>query len=103
MTRDLVDIMGGGRGSGPRARDRDRDNESHEFELVLHYDNEARGAILVSETGEEAKAVWLPKSEIQYELTGREADAKTTRGKPLKLPTVKVEVPEWLAKDRGLI
>lgn len=108
MNRDLVDMMGGGHGRAPEHSDDDPlpgKTEHCEFELVLHYDNEARGAILVSETGEEAKAVWLSKSEIQFTPTGKTAPAKTTQGKLLAVqrPVVTVSVPEWLAKDRGLI
>jgi hypothetical protein len=109
MSRDLLDLMGD-TGRAPQlpsddAAPAERKTESCEVEVVLHYDNEARAAILVSEDGDEAKAVWLPKSQIEFTLTGRNTPAKTTQGKPLAngLPVVAVNLPEWLAKERGLI
>jgi hypothetical protein len=64
-----------------------------------------KGTILVSETGHEAKAVWLPKSQIEFQRTGKSAPAFTTQGKPIQggLPLLAVNCPEWLAKDRGFI
>jgi hypothetical protein len=55
--------------------------------MRLHY--ESGGAILVSEDGEEAHAVWLPKSQVEW------ADMENGR--------VEVTCPVWLAKDKGLI
>lgn len=47
-------------------------------------------AILVSETGEKDDAVWLPKSQIEIENDGHKN-------------FITVTLPEWLAKDKGLV
>lgn len=51
---------------------------------ILH---ETDDAILV----EKDPDIWLPKSKIEYDETASTGD------------TIDVEVPEWLAEDRGLI
>jgi len=79
--------------------------EHREFELVLIFDNEVRGEILVSTNGDEASGFWLRKSQIQYVETGRRHAAMTASGKaiPDGLPILAVNLPEWLAKEKGLI
>jgi hypothetical protein len=57
-----------------------------ELEMYVHAETEK--AILVSEDGEEDNAVWLPKSQIEYESDG---DMAT------------VQCPEFIAIDRGLV
>lgn len=52
--------------------------------VQLHHETEK--AWLVSDTGERDKAVWIPKSQAEFD----EADGTLT-------------LPEWLAKDKGLI
>ncbi len=59
----------------------------HTFKMKIHHETDA--AILMSDTGDEDDAVWLPKSQIEYE---DRVDGY-----------VLVEVPEWLAEDKGLI
>ena len=67
---------------------------SHLIDLALHLHfetspgNPDAGAILVSETGDKSKAVWLPKSWIEVE------DQKTH---------IVVTLPEQLAQQKGLI
>lgn len=56
-------------------------------ELDLHWHRETDDAILVSEDGDETKAVWLPKSRVEY--------SRTRTG-------VRVDCPEWLAEREGL-
>lgn len=46
-------------------------------------------AVLVSDTGENDDAVWLPRSQIEIE--------------PAKKGLFTVTMPEWLAKDKGLV
>lgn len=58
-------------------------------DLDLHFHAETDKAILISENGEERHAVWLPKSQIEYEDDGR--------------GSCKVTLPEWLANEHGLI
>ena len=52
--------------------------------VQLHHETEK--AWLVSDSGERDKAVWIPKSQAEFD----EADSVMT-------------LPQWLAKDKGLI
>ena len=60
------------------------------IDLTLHLHHETPMAILVSETGDEKRAVWLPKSKCDIEGK-RDSDIIT------------VTLPEWLALKEGLI
>ena len=55
--------------------------------MRLHHSTER--AVLVSDDGDEKKAAWLPLSQIEV--------AQRHGG------TVEITMPEWLAKDKGLI
>lgn len=103
--RDLVDIMGGGRGREPQSRFGDDDavtkSDLSDFDLALHYDTGK--AVLVSETGEEAKAIWLPKSHVEIVRTDKTVTGSRKNGRAMNWPLVTVTVPEWLAKEKGLI
>jgi hypothetical protein len=105
----LLDLMGDV-GQAPKpisvdAAPRQNMTEYCELELVRHYTNDARGEVFVSTDGDEAKAVWLRLDAIQCVETGRVAPATTTQGKRLAngLPVVAVNLPEWLARQQGLI
>lgn len=58
-------------------------------DVVVHLHHRTDKAVLVSDDGNRAKAVWLPLSQIEIE--------ELSRG------TVTVTLPEWLALDKGLI
>lgn len=60
-------------------------------DLELHMHLETDKAILVSENGDADKAIWLPKSQIEYE------DGATPSG------YCEVTLPQWLAEKHGLI
>ncbi len=66
----------------------------HGFTLHLHHEtyegDELRGALKVSETGDDKKAFWVPKSQLK-----ERRDIKTNQ--------VFVSMPEWLALEKGLI
>lgn len=62
---------------------------SNIVDLSLHLHAVTEKAILVSENGDKDKAVWLPKSQVEYEEQ--------------KSGYVEVQCPEWLANDKGLI
>lgn len=47
-------------------------------------------AVLVSDDGERENALWLPKSQIEFTPPDRKGVTTIT-------------LPEWLAKDKGLI
>ena len=55
----------------------------------LHEETEK--AILFSDTANKEDAVWLPKSQVEVEHDGGQERFVT------------VTLPEWLAKDKGLI
>jgi hypothetical protein len=62
-----------------------------DISVVLHADPTSALAILVSDDGDEDNAVWLPRSQIEYDEKARKGDVIT------------VTLHEWLAKDKGLI
>lgn len=101
MTRDLFDKIshsgdGAVNGNYPASAD------TIDLEMVLHYDTGK--AIQVSDTGEESRAVWLPKSQIQINNnSGKTIPATKKDGQRTVLPVITVSIPEWLAKDKGLI
>lgn len=99
--RDLVDIMGGGRGRPPVDDDRATKSDLLDFEMVLHYDTGK--AVLVSDTGEEKRAVWLPRQFIEVNRDGKTSPAVKKDGQRTVLPVITVTCPQWLAKDKGLI
>ena len=61
------------------------------------------GAILVSDSGDEVKAKWLPKSKVEVHETGKTTQAVLRDGQTVMLPLVEVTLPAWLAKDKGLV
>ncbi len=62
-------------------------NEAINIEITVDILRETDAAILVSDGDRE---VWLPKSQIEY--SGDPGDE-----------SVCVEIPEWLAEEKGLI
>jgi len=63
-----------------------------DLRMVLHRSTDS--AIRVSEDGDEARAVWLPLSQI-------ETSPAKSRDAGL-LPCVDVQIPQWLAEKKGL-
>jgi hypothetical protein len=59
------------------------------IDLTMHLHVMTERAVRVSDTGEDAKAVWLPLSQVEV--------ARQAKG------TVVVTLPEWLALQKGLI
>lgn len=100
--RDLVDIMGGGRapqsgfGDGESVK-----SDLCDFDLALHYDTGR--AVLVSATGEEGKAVWLPKAHVGIVRRDRTVAGTCRNGQTAAFPLVTVTCPQWLAQAKGLI
>ncbi len=60
-------------------------------------------AVLISASGEEAKAVWLPKSRIEVHETGKSTQTTLRNGQIVMLPVVEVTLPQRLAAEKGLI
>lgn len=74
----------------PRVRPEGLDAMSRELvDLLLKLHHKTERAILVSETGEEKKAVWIPLSHCEVELR--------------RNGMVNVTMPEWMAIEKGLV
>lgn len=58
-------------------------------DLTLHKHYQTDRAIFVSEVGDERDAVWIPLAHIEVN--------------PRKGNIVEVTMPEWLAKEKGLV
>ena len=68
-------------------------SEIVDIEVTLHHETKLgrpdAGALLVSDSGDRDEAVWVPKSQIEFEHdTGR---------------LYTLSLPQWLAYDKGLI
>lgn len=67
----------------------------HDVRMKLHHETQpgktTLGALLVSETGDKDKAVWLPKSQIEFvEVPGKSGYLDIT-------------MPLWLAEEKELV
>lgn len=100
-TRDLFDIMDDRRDGLSTEDDRAPKSDLLDFEMVLHHDTGK--AVLVSDTGEEKRAVWIPKQFIEIHKDGKSSQATRNDGQHAVLPVVTITCPQWLAKDKGLI
>ena len=58
------------------------------IDVMVQKHAETEKAVLVSDDGDKAKAVWLPKSQCEIEPCDE---------------YFKLTLPQWLARDRGLI
>lgn len=78
-----------------------------DLELVLHAEthpgNSDKGAILISDNGDEARAKWIPKSLAQVERSGRSVPGTRKNGQKVQLQAVTVTVPNWVATEKGLM
>jgi len=103
MTRDLF----GKEPDRGRFGDEAAPIDGPQLDLVLHHEthtNEGeRGALLVSEDGTEARAVWLPKAAVHFIKGQRDISGIKRSGQIVRLPVITVTVPERLAKEKGLI
>lgn len=63
-------------------------SELIDLSMVMHAETEK--AIRVSDDGDTTKAVWLPKSQVEVLPNSQDG-------------TIIVTLPQWLAKDKGLI
>lgn len=66
-------------------------SKSDIIELTVHLHFKTDKAMLVSDDGDEKKAVWLPLSQVEYKRLPNSANL------------IEVQCPDWLAKERGLI
>ena len=68
------------------------DSKSDILDLVVTLHKSTEKAVLVSEDGDESEAVWLPRSQIEIEVRPRAGGAVL----------YDLQVPQWLAEERGL-
>lgn len=64
--------------------------KSNLTEITVQLHQETPRAILVSDDGDNDKAVWLPKSQVEF-VAKSGSDV------------IEVTLPEWLATERGLV
>ena len=75
-----------------------------ELAVAVHLDREGAKSILVSDTGEHKDAKWIPRSLIaSFHLTGKTTRGTDRNGQVTTLPMAHLEIPEWKAKQEGLI
>lgn len=114
MTRDTFDMFQdkdrGRFGDEEQSRSRPRvtgASDLHDLTLVFHHETSPgkpdSGALLASIDGDENKAVWLPKSQIEFKATGNYVTGRRKNGQAVRLVTVTVTLPEWLAVKNGLL
>lgn len=60
------------------------------YDMLLFKHKESEKAVLMSDTGKVADAVWLPKSQIEF-------------GEARAGGSIEVTLPAWLAKEKRLI
>lgn len=90
MTRDTFDLFqlpDRGRFGDNEASDTREARKSNLVDLDLNYCGQTSKAVGVKASGSEW--IWLPKSQIEFEMTGT--------------GTVRVTLPSWLAKEKGLV
>lgn len=72
-----------------------------DLDLCVHHKTEK--GLLVSADGTEAKAQWLPLSQIEFVfIDGRYQVGTLKNGRDQEFAVAKVTLPEWLAVAKGL-
>jgi hypothetical protein len=72
-------------------------------DLMLAQHRRTKLAVLVSDTGEERKAVWLPLSIVEIEETNKRVTGMLKNGLKVACPMIVVTMPERLAIEKGLV
>lgn len=105
MTRDTFDLFKsqdrGRFGDNETPPHTDDDSQSTSFTLIEHYDTGK--AIKVSEDGVDARAFWLPHSKIDIRRTTKQSQLTLPDGQKKNAAVIEVTIPNWLAKEKGLI
>lgn len=73
------------------------------LDLTMALHHETGKAVLVSETGDKAKAKWIAKSLCEVVHLHEDIRGKTKRGQTVTLPAITLTLPQWIAKREGLI
>lgn len=75
--------------------------------LVLHWQTKPsdpdKGAVLVSADGNETRAIWVPMSQCQIEDLNRTVTGIKKSGQKVQLRSITLTLPQWLAKEKGLL
>jgi hypothetical protein len=78
-----------------------------DLDMALHAEthpgNSEKGAVLVSNDGDEEKAVWIPKSLCQFERSNSLITGTRKNGQKIQLNVAKVTTQQWVARDKGLL
>lgn len=69
-------------------------------DLAVIWHRSTNNAVLVSQSGDTARGVWLPKSLVEIEWQGGQA-YRDRAGKPARGAII--TLPEWKAKQAGLV
>ena len=113
MPRDTFDMFS----NEPRGRFGEDERPPHprttnastliDLAMVLHHETSLgqteRGAVLVSSDGNEATAIWIPKSQCQIEPTGKTVRGTRKNGQSANFPTITLTLETWQAQNKGLI
>lgn len=110
MNKRLGTRLGTRLGFKPAGRTAMRDSRCHaagarmsKIEITAALFHETAAAVCVSDTGDEKDAVWLPLAQIGLRVTTKRTKATLKSGAGITLPLVAIELPEWLAKNKGLV
>lgn len=78
-----------------------------DLDVLLHAETHPgkseQGAVLVSQTGDERTAKWIPKSLCALADKARRVAGVNTQLKPVSLKLVTLTTEEWVAKEKGLV
>lgn len=79
-----------------------------DLSVVMHHETPARGAhnqgaVLVSNDGNEARAVWIPKSLCEVENLNRPVACRRSDGSAAKGQAVTITLSQRFAKEKGLL
>lgn len=81
--------------------DRGQETSGDTYALAHHEDRDTTLALAVSENGDARRIIFLPRSKLQgIRELGKTIQAQV--GAPV-YPAIEVKIPEWLAREKGLI
>lgn len=75
-----------------------------ELTMAVHVDKAWKSAVLLSDNGEEASGKWIPRSLMtSFHRTGKTTRGFDSHGQAVVLEVAHLTIPEWKAKQAGLI
>lgn len=79
-------------------------NDTVDCVVAVHVDRKGAKAIRISEDGDDAHGQWVPNSQISMKHYNLQfTRGKDGRGAHVSLPIAIIRIPEWLAKEKGLV